>query len=359
MSKITINTKDILKAVQTVGACVKQKNTMPVLDNLLFQVSDKKLIITADNLEIRSQIEIAGDFEGKTNICVPYKLLTDILKGLPNAPIDLVFNDKELSIITTTGVYNIPVVDASQFPTPTQLKDFQSLKLNALDFAEALKKALLFSERESLTNFHNILIGISEDDVKIVSTDGSVIYEYTLDAKGEKYDILLSREIVKYLIQTISIDEEIEINYTNTHLLLNLEGRTIHALQSHGKFPKYAPIFNSLHPDKILNIDKDVISSAIKRLFNIIDNNNYTLIFTLKNNTLELSFDNKNMKYNAKETLQCSYEGDDITIAFNAFYLMNMVSILDEDIKMEFLRNDKPCLFFAENTKALIAPIEI
>lgn len=359
MSKITINTKDILKAVQTVGACVKPKNTMPILDNLLFQISDNKLTITADNLEIRSQIEIPVNFEGNTASCIPYKLLTDILKGLPNAPVDLVFNPKELTLITSTGVYNIPVVNAVEFPTPTQLKDFQSIKLNALDFAEALRKATLFSERESITNFHNILIGINEDDVKIASTDGSVIYEYSLDAKGEKYDILLSREIAKYLIQTVFTDEEMEISYTDTHLLLTLDGRTIYAIQSQGKFPKYSPIFNSLNPDKFLNIDKEVISSAIKRLYNIIDNNNYTLIFALKNNSLELSFDNKNMKYNAKETLPCEYQGDDITIAFNAFYLMNMVSILDEDIRMEFLQNDKPCLFFAENTKALVAPIKI
>lgn len=359
MSKITINAKDILKAVQTVGACVKQKNTMPILDNLLFKISDNKLTIVADNLEIRSQVEIDVDFEGKIASCIPYKLLTDILKGLANAPVDLVFNEKELSIITTTGVYNIPVVNASEFPTPIELKDFQSIKLNALDFVEALRKAILFSERESITNFHNILIGINEDDVKIASTDGSVIYEYSLDAKGDNYDILLSREIVKYLIQTVSTDEEIEINYTDTHLLLTLEGRIIHAIQSQGKFPKYSPIFNSLNPDKVLNIDKDVISSAIKRLFNIIDKDNYTLIFKLKNNSLELSFDNKNLKHNAKETLQCEYQGEDITIAFNAFYLMNMVSILDEDIRMEFLRNDKPCLFFAENTKALVAPIKI
>lgn len=359
MSKITINTKDILKAVQTVGACVKPKNTMPILDNLLFRISDNKLTIIADNLEIRSQVDIDVNFSGNVASCIPYKLLTDILKGLPNAPFDLVFNSKEVSVITSTGVYNIPTVDASEFPTPVELKDAKSIKLNALDLSESLRKAILFSERESITNFHNILIRISEDDVKVASTDGSVIYEYSLDAKGDGYDILLSRDIARYIIQTVATDEEIEINYTDTHLLLTLDSRTIHAIQSQGKFPKYSPIFNSLNPDKFLNIDKGVISSAIKRLCNIIDNNNYTLIFSLKNNSLELSFDNKNLKFNAKETLPCEYQGDDITIAFNAFYLMNMVSILDEDIRMEFLQNDKPCLFFAENTKALVAPIKV
>lgn len=357
--KLNINSKDLFKAVQLVGACVKNKNSMPILDNLLFKAADNKLVIIADNLEIRSEVELALEFNGNLNVCLPYKLLTDILKGLPNAPLELTFDKLNVSIKSPTGLYNIPLVDSEAFPKPKELNDTQSIKLNALEFNEALRKAILFSERDTITNFHNILIGIGNEDVKIASTDGSVIYEYSLDAKGDENEILLSREVTKYLIQAITVDEEIEINYTETHLLIQMEGILITAIQSQGKFPKYATVFNSLNPNKTLNIDKDVISSAIKRLYAITDQNNYTLVFNLKNNQLELSFNNPLLKYNAKETLKCEYDGDDIAIGFNANYLMNMVSTLDEDIRMEFLQNDKPCLFFAENTRALVAPMKI
>ena len=357
--KITINSKDLSKAVQLVGACVKPKNTMPILDNLLFRISNNKLTIIADNLEIRSQVELEVEFDGELNTCVPYKLLTDILKGLPNAPVDVSFTELNASIKSHSGLYNIPLVKADEFPKPKELNETQSIKFNGLEFTEALRKAVLFSERESITNFHNILIGIGNEDVKIASTDGSVIYEYSIDAQGDENQILLSRDVTKYLIQTITKDEDIEINYTETHLLIQLEGRLITAIQSQGSFPKYDPIFTSLNPNKVLKIDKDIISSAIKRLYAITDQNNYTLVFNLKGNQLELSFNNHLLKYNAKETLKCEYDGEDIEIGFNANYLMNMVSTLDEDIKMEFLQNDKPCLFFAENTRALVAPMKV
>jgi DNA polymerase-3 subunit beta len=357
--KLTINSKDLLKAVQTVGACVKPKNTMPILDNLLFNISNNKLTVIADNLEIRTQIETQVECDGSLNTCIPYKLLTDILKGLPSQGLELTFTALNLTIKSSSGLYNIPLVKADEFPNPKELSETQSISFNALEFTEALQKALLFTERENITNFHNALIGINPEDVKIASTDGNVIYEYSLDAQGEAKDILLSREVVKYITQTITNDEQIEINYTDTHILIQLESRLITAIQSQGSFPKYDKIFTSLNPDKFLNIDKDVISSAIKRLYNIAEQNYHTLVFNLKGDLLELSYNNDLLKYNAKETLKCEYKGDDITIGFNANYLMNMVSTLDEDIKMEILQNDKPCLFYAENTRALVAPMKI
>lgn len=357
--KLNINSKDLLKVTGIVGACVKPKNTMPILDNLLFLISDRKLTIIADNLEIRSQIEVAVDCDEGLKTCIPYKLFSDILKGFPNTSLELTFTEKNLNLKSSSGDYNIPLVNADEFPKPKELTDAETIKLNGVEFAEALKKAVLFSERESITNMHNILIQVGNEDVKIASTDGSVIYEYSLDAQGNDSQILISRDIARYLTQTVTREQEIELNYTDSHLLVKLENRVITAIKSQGKFPPYVRVFESLNPNKSLKIDKDVMASAIKRLYGITDQNNYTLVFDLKGDNLELSFNNDLLSYNAKETLKCEYDGEDITIGFNASYLMNMVSTLDEDIKMEFLQNDKPCLFYAENTRALVAPMKL
>jgi DNA polymerase-3 subunit beta len=361
MSKIIVNTKEILKAVQTVGTCIKQKNTMPVLDNMLFWISDNQLTITADNLEIRTQVEVKVDYIGKIEIGVLYKLLTNILKGLLSAPMELSFNNFEINIKSGPGLYTIPLVKAEEFPMPKALKESHSIKVNSLEFIEALRRAILFTEQENSRNLHNIFIGISDGSTKIASTDGSVIYKYSLAATGQdqENDILISRDIAKYFIQTITLDEEIEINYTQTHLLVQLENRLVTAILSQGKFPQYDKLFASLSPNRFLKIDKAIIFPAIKRLYGIVDQNSHMLVFHLKDNKMELSFNNPMFKYNAKETLKCEYKGEDIKIEFKAGYLMNMMTTLDEEIRMELSGPDKPCLFFAENTRAILGPMSI
>ena len=161
--KLIVNSRELSKAVRIVGYCVKQKNTMPILDNLLFEIKNDKLIITADNLEIRSQVELDVKFEGILTTCIPYKLLIDILNNLPNTGIELIFSSKKVTINYHYGEYNIPLVESKEFPTPKELKEPQSIKLNALDFSEALRKAVVFTETDSLSNQNNVLLKISEE----------------------------------------------------------------------------------------------------------------------------------------------------------------------------------------------------
>ena len=59
--KLVVNNKEILKAVQTIGALVKGNHTLPILDNILIELKNKSLTFTADNLEVRSKVEIKMD----------------------------------------------------------------------------------------------------------------------------------------------------------------------------------------------------------------------------------------------------------------------------------------------------------
>jgi len=361
MSKISINSKDLFKAVQLVGACVKQKNTLPILDNLLFKISEGKLIIIADNLEIRTQVEITIDYVGKIEACIPYKLLTDILKGLPNAPVELSFNDFEVSIKSISGLYNIPIVKADEFPVPNELEETESVKFNALELVEVLRKSMLFGDKDAsnMLGFSNILIKIGEENTKVASVESIAFYEYSLDIQGNPCELLLSRETAKYLIQTITKDDDLEINYTDSHLMFKLEDRLIYAIQPQGKFPNYSRILEKVKTDKVLKIDKDIILSSAKRLQAITDSDNTMVLFDLKSNELELSFNNKNFKYSAKEDLVCDYDNEALKFGMNVNYLVNVLATLDNDVIVEFSDESKPCLFYAENTVVLLAPMKL
>lgn len=355
--KLIVNNKEILKAVSTVGAIVKGAHTMPILDNILFEIKDKQLTLISDNLEVRSKVEITIDADGEVKTCVPYKLLSNILKGFPNMPIEMIFEDKTLKILSETGTYNIPLVDPEPFPKPTESEITETIKMNSTQFIEGIKKALLFTEKTNVTNFHNVLISIKDSGTKIASTDGNVIFEYSLSCEGANQDLTMSRNVAGYLIHILSQNEDIELSYSASHLFLNMAGKTINAILSSTGFPPYTKVFDMQHPDKKLTIDNSIIAPAIKRLYSLTDSENQTIRFNINENSLEVSLNNQLQKYDAKETLPCEYTGEPIEIAFNANYINNMLTAIEESIEMNITDGTKPCLFVAENIRAIVGPI--
>lgn len=356
--KLVINSKEILKAVQTVGALVKGNHTLPILDNVLIELQNKKLIVTSDNLEVRSTIEIPMEVEGEIKTCVPFKLLSNILKGFPNTPIELVFDEKTLKILSETGTYTIPLVDPKEFPETKVTEVMDAIKLDSTQLIDAIKKALLFTEKANTTNYHNVLISIKPEGTKIASTDGNVIFEYSITAGGVSEDLTISRNIASYLIQIITSGEDVELSYSDSFLFLKMQGKEINAILSNSGFPtNYTKVFESQNPDKKLTIDNSIIAPAIKRLYALTDQNNQTVKFSIKENILELSFINQLQKYDAKETLPCEYIGEPVNISFNSNYVNNMLTAIEENIEMNITDGTKPCLFIAKNIRAIVGPI--
>lgn len=355
--KLVVNNKEILKAVQTVGAIVKGNHTLPILDNILIELQDKKLIFTSDNLEVRSKIEIPMDFEGEFKTCVPFKLLSNILKGFPNVPIEMVFDKTTLKLLSETGTYTVPLVDPKEFPVQKESEVRDSVKLESTQLIDAVKKALLFTEKTNITNYHNVLISIKPDGTKIASTDGNVIFEYSMTAGGVSEDLTISRNIASYLIQVLSSGEDVDLSYSVSHLFLTMKGKEINAILSSSGFPPYTKVFDMQKPDKKLTIDNSIIAPAIKRLYALTDQENQSVKFSIKENILELSFINQLQKYDAKETLPCEYTGEAVNIAFNANYINNMLTAIEESIEMNITDGTKPCLFVAENIRAIVGPI--
>ncbi|GIZ08342.1 DNA polymerase III subunit beta [Flavobacterium sp. UMI-01] len=357
--KLVVNSKDILKAVQTVGAIVKGNHALPILDNILIELQNNKLVFISDNLEIRSKVELPIESKEEFKTCVPYKLVFNILKGFPSTPIELVLEKMNLKILSETGTYIVPLVDTKEFPESKEKTTTDTVKMESSQLIDAIKKALLFTDKTNATNLHNVLISIKKDGTKIVSTDGNVILEYSMTAGGDEKDLIISRSIASHLIQILSSHEEVELSYSDSHLFIATEGKEINAILSNSTFPPYLRIFEAYSPDKKLTIDNGIIAPAIKRLYALTDQNNQTVKFSIKENIVELSFNNQLQKYEAKETLPCEYTDEEINIAFNANYINNMLTAIEESIEMNITDGSKPCIFIAENIRAIVGPINV
>lgn len=106
--KITLSSGELSKKLQFLGGVISPNNTMPILDNFLFDIENNQLKITASDLETTMSTTMEVVFEGKTSVAIPARLLIDVLKTFSEQPLE--FTIKENNIIeigSNTGKYEI------------------------------------------------------------------------------------------------------------------------------------------------------------------------------------------------------------------------------------------------------------
>ena len=85
--KFIISSSELLKNLQILGSILNTNNTLPILDNFLFDIDNNDLLVTSSDLETTLSSKISIDSTVKVKVAIPAKLLIDILKSLPDQPL--------------------------------------------------------------------------------------------------------------------------------------------------------------------------------------------------------------------------------------------------------------------------------
>ena len=100
-----ISSSDLLKSLQVLGTILNTNNTLPILDNFLFEIDNNKLNITSSDLETSLSTKLSIESDINVKIAIPAKLLTDIVRSLPEQPLTFSINDNN-TIENRSNTYN-------------------------------------------------------------------------------------------------------------------------------------------------------------------------------------------------------------------------------------------------------------
>ena len=122
--KFIVSSTYLLKQLQVLGGVINNSNTLPILDNFLFELDNSKLTISASDLEttMSSTIDVESDTQG--SIALPARLLLDTLKTFPEQPLTFVVEDNNtVEISSNHGKYALAYAAGDEFPKAVALED--------------------------------------------------------------------------------------------------------------------------------------------------------------------------------------------------------------------------------------------
>jgi DNA polymerase-3 subunit beta len=335
--KFVISSTELLKHLQLIGKVISTKNTLPILDNFLFNLKGNELEITASDLETTLvttiNLENVTD-EGK--IAVPARILMDILKEFPEQPLTFDVNNDTMGIVINSenGKYNINGQNPDDFPQIPEIKSEQESQLQMPSelLYNGIDKTIFATADDELRPVMNgIFVELSEDNITFVATDAHKLVRYvrTEVKPGQEASFIFPKK-PSSLLKNILMkeDSEVDMRFDDKNVQVTLPNYKVISRLTEGNYPNYNSVIPSDNPYK-LTIDRLELYNTIKRV-SVFSNQASNLIkLSLKGNQLTVSAQDIDFSISGHETLNCQYEGEDMDIGFKSPFLLEILSNLN------------------------------
>ena len=334
--KFIVSSSLLYKEIQVLGGIINSSNTLPILDNFLFEINNNNLVLSSSDLESTMTSEIEIESTSTDKIAISAKLLTDILKTFSEQPLTFIKTDNNtIEISASNGKYSLAYLNGDEFPKQVEILDAHETVINGSDLGNAINSTIFASGTDDLRPvMSGVFFQFNSESLKFVATDAHklVKFETTEYTASEVSEFIMPKkplQILKGILQTESSDLTIQHNDSNAKFIFDKSSITCRLID--GKFPNYEAVIPKDNPN-VLTIDRQLFLNSARRVSIFSNKTTNQIRLKLAGSLLNISAEDFDFSNKADENLECQYSGDDIQIGFNSKFLIEMLNNLDSDM---------------------------
>lgn len=363
--KIKILQSTLVNALNLVSKGVSNKNTLEILRGILFEAYEGKLILTSNNLEIGIQTfteEVEISKQGR--IVIDAKLITDIIKKLPNKMVSIEADEFRIINIKSESVeFNIKGFEADDFPLPSSLSNDHYREINADLFKEMVRKtSFAVSIDEDKPAYTGELLDIEERKIHMVAMDGFrlAVKTYETDEATSETKILLPGKSILEVSRMIQpIHDTIRIGFDEKHACFVIGDTVVTTRLFKNDFINYKQII-PFEFSTTVQVQREDFLNSLERATLVANKNLIKL--SIRDEWMDISSKNDEIG-NLNESIRVNLNGEPIEIAFNAKFFIDCLKMIDEEeIVLHFNSALSPCVLrIAEDDSYtyLILPVRV
>ena len=188
--RFIVSSSYLLKKLQIIGGVINSNNTMSILENFLFELSENKLTVSASDLETTIKGVIEVESTDTASIVVPYKILIDTLKTFTTEQaLTFTINDNNtIDIVSNNGKYTLAYLDSQEFPTVVEIENANRVTLRGDILATAIQSTFFATGNDDLRPIMNgVFFNFTEEALIFAATDAHKLVKYERqDIKSEQ-----------------------------------------------------------------------------------------------------------------------------------------------------------------------------
>src|SRR5215475_3854140 len=322
--EITVSKFELLRELAATQGVVERKTTIPILSNYLFEAGGDKLTLTATDLDLSLRTACGAKVKKEGACTVPARKLYDYVKLLPDADVTIrLMENHWVSIRCGRSNTKMVGMAKSNFPSLPVFPTSGVVKIPAqvLRFMIA-KTGFAIANEESRYTLNGALMVLKPESITMVATDGHRLAH--IERSGEKFEgisgemkTLVPKKCMDELRSLLDSadDEAIEFAKDESTLYFRIGPRLLTSRQLTGQFPNFG--------------------AAIARVAQFADERSKAVRIKLEKGELKLSASSTETG-ESEDSLETDYNGDSLTIGFNAQYILDFLKAVGAgDVKLE------------------------
>lgn len=325
--KFVISSTTLSNHLQAISRVINSKNTLPILDCLLFELKDGTLSVTASDSETTmvTKVEVnESDSDGR--FAVAAKTILDALKEISEQPLtfEVDMNSLEIKVSYQNGKYSLMGQNADEFPLSVALgENVVRVEIDAQILLGGINRAVFATADDELRPVMNgIYFDITTDDITMVASDGHKLVRYkTLSTKGsERAAFILPKKPANLVKNLLSKENgKVIIEFDERNATFTLEKFSMSCRLIEGRYPNYNSVIPQNNPYKV-TVDRLQLIGALRRVSIFSSQASSLIKLRLQENQIQVSAQDIDFSTSAEETVICQYDGNPMSIGFKSTF---------------------------------------
>ncbi len=338
--KFSISSSELLKHLQIANGAIGSNPVLPILEDFLFTIEDNQLTIAATDLEtsITTTVDVMSDSNG--TVAIPAKILLETLKALPQQPITVDINEENYGIQITSayGKYKLAGENGQEFPTIPEADGVDHLSMQSASLNQGISKTLFATSSDELRPaMTGVYFQVDKNKITFVATDAHKLVKYTFTEVSSDVTttFIVPKKALNLLKGVLPNGGEVKMSFNKSNAFFEFDGILLVCRLIDARYPDYNAVIPVDNPN-VLSIGRSDFQNSLKRIAIYANKTTNQVILNINNSNVTISAQDLDFSNEATEQLSCSYEGDPLTIGFNAKFLVEMLGVLEsDDVKIE------------------------
>ena len=361
--RATCSRSELASALGVVSRALSTRGAVQVLGGILLEAAEGRLTLAATDMEISLRSSVASDTAGEASVVVPGKLLTDLVRLLPDDTVTLAHEEGEgvVSVVSGSHTSRLNVYSAEDFPRLPPL-DASLQRIDASALLAAIDKVGRAASRdESRPVLTGILVRFEDDRLVMAATDSYrlAVKETQLSSPGPELDAIIPARALQELARLATGAEEVALGVHENYVIFSAADAWLTTRRIDGQFPNY----KQLLPESFeveLTIPRERLLEVVRRA-GLMAQLNAPLRLRFAADELTVSAQSQDVG-EATESLPVEYTAEELEIGFNPEFLRDgLEAVAGDTVQLKLINRLRPGLIAApdESFRYLIMPIRL
>ena len=344
--KFIVSSSVLLKQLQHIVGVISANTVLPILEDFLFDIGKNSLTVVASDLETMMKINMDIEAKETGRVCIPATILMDSLKNLPDQPLTFsIDKNYGLEITSDNGKYKVMGENPDSFPKEPVAEDANNFQMSAKALLTAINKTVFAVSSDDLRPaMTGVFFELDEKSLTAVATDAHRLIKYRRkDVSCPNADNFIVPKKPLILLKNAIPDNEdqLEISYNKNHLFVRHGSMQMVCRLIDARFPDYRVVIPLENPYR-MTVNRAEFQNALRRVSVFSNKSTNQVALNISGSELQLAAQDVDFSFEGNERMGCRYDGEDLQIAFNAKFMVEMLnSTQSTDVRMELATSTK------------------